>query len=135
MKDDRKPNPEKTAGYKQLVKQFGAAAVADRLLAKWISDEDATEKWEKLSADVEVRLEDEYDAMLQRMERARKPYTYWVVLWYLSNGYKDKDVAEQLGLSIHTIKRDVTYARKQLDLVGAPLTQVVAKAIRLGFIP
>jgi DNA-binding CsgD family transcriptional regulator len=135
LKDDRPRQPKKTAGYKQLVSEFGIGQVADRLLAKWISDEDADEKWEKLSADVAIRYEEEYYVYLKKLTRARRPYKYWVVLWYISMGYSEKKVAEQLELSVNTIKRDLTYARERLDLIGASMPEVVAKAIRLGYIP
>lgn len=133
--DDRNRQPEKTAGYKQLVNEYGIGQVADRLLQKWISDPDSDSKWDRLFADVNVLYEDEYRNYLRRMELAKRPYKYWVVLWYRSMGYEDADIAEQLDISIHTVKRDLSYARKRLDLTGAPMPEVVAKAIRLGFIP
>lgn len=135
MEKNKRDHPEKVIGYKQLINEFGADQIADRLLAKWITDPEANAKWERLSADVVVRYEDEYVQSLRRRERARRPFKYWIVLWYISMGYSEKDAADQLELSVHTIKRNVTYARINLDLIGAPIAQVVAKAIRLGFIP
>ena len=125
-------DPEKAAGYKQLTDRFGAREVADRLLAKWLSDDDAMETWERLFADVKLRFEPEYEAWLKRPPR---PYKYWVILWYLSMGFREQDVAEQLGISVWTVQREITYVRKNLNMLGSSLSHVVATAIRLGKIP
>jgi DNA-binding CsgD family transcriptional regulator len=125
----------KAVGYKHLVERFGAGEVADHLLAKWISDPDADQKWNRLFTDVSISYERErYAATIERIKPSR-PFKYWVVLWYYSMGYRTPAIAEQLNISVHTIKRDLTYARTKLNLIGTPLAGVVAKAIRLGYLP
>ena len=119
---------ERAEGYKQLVQRFGEGAVADRLLAKWVADPDADEKWERLDAAVKVTNGVASDP------RARV-YKYWVILWKISLGWKEPALAEEMGVSIWTIKREVWYARRTLGLVGKPLPVVVATAIRQGHIP
>lgn len=44
-----RPHP-RAPGYKELVGRFGAGEIADRLLAKWLSDEGAMKNWERLGA-------------------------------------------------------------------------------------
>lgn len=121
---------DKAAGYKQLVDRFGVNSVADRLLQKWLSDPDADEKWERLAAHIEI-------AVLQKEPQPtkRRPYKYWVILWYVSMGFSEIATAEQLGVSRDTIKMELKYARRKLGMVGGSLPAVVAKAYRLGMIP
>ncbi len=49
-----RPHP-RAPGYKELVGRFGAKEIADRLLAKWLSDEGAMKNWERLDAMVKYR--------------------------------------------------------------------------------
>jgi len=135
--DDRRRQPHKTAGYRRLHDRYGPARLGDALLAKWLSDDDALEKWAHLALDINRVNPSARRSPVYRFteERAPRPHAYWVVLWYLSMGYQNKEVAEQMGLSVETIKRDVHYARKKLGLEGAPLPKVVAVAIREGVIP
>lgn len=120
--------PTKTAGYRKLVEQFGVERVGAAVLAKWISDEDAMEKWERLDAVVKHGTQH-----LGPVER--RPFRYWVILWYFSMGYQAADVAEQLQVGVETVKQELKYARKKLGLPGKPLTLVIATAIREGHIP
>jgi DNA-binding NarL/FixJ family response regulator len=122
--------PGKPESYNRLVRKYGVGRVADALLAKWISDDDADQKWEQLAAVVSLA-----DLVLPVPEPSPNPPKYWIVLWYFSMGYSRERIADQLQLSVETIKRDLTYARSRLDMVGAPMPAVVARAIRLGFIP
>lgn len=41
--------PGLTAAYSELVAAYGAARVADTLLARWLTDPDADVKWERLA--------------------------------------------------------------------------------------
>lgn len=131
------------AGYRDLIARFGEARVGDALLAKWLSDEDALEKWSHLALDL---------SRIQIRKRTRtydltpaanggipaspdRPHKYWVSLWYLSMGWQEKQVAQQLQVSQNTVKQHLLYARRKLDLSGASLPKVVAVAIRTGRIP
>jgi hypothetical protein len=42
--------PNRAAAYRSLVDGYGCGRVADALLAKWLADDDAEEKWERLAA-------------------------------------------------------------------------------------
>lgn len=109
--------------------EFGEGDVADRLLAKWISDPDAGDKWEHLWAVVEAAPE------ISAPTTGGRPYRYWVVLWYFSMGYRRSQIAEQMGVADETIKQQLKYARARLNLAGEPMARVVAEAIRQGLIP
>lgn len=107
-------------------------------MQKWLTDPDADEKWEKLAAAVKVRYENDWPTWTYidpfRIN-GKRPFKYWIVLWYFSMGYRNNDVAEQLGIAPNTVKRELQYARRRLNMIGEPMTAVVAKAIRLGKIP
>lgn len=117
--------PGKPEGYHRLVVQYGVERVADALLAKWISDNDADEKWEHLAAVIEVREPESRQPALQQL----------VVLYLLSHGRSVPDVAAELGKSLHTIQRQVKQAKESMRIPTTGNTQAVATAIRLGYIP
>ena len=129
--EEHTPQPEKAAAYAQLVEKFGAERVATAVLTKWLLDTDSDSCWENLAAAVSVKQGLPSPAP-KRMALVHK---YWVVLWYISMGYSMEGCAEQLNLSIETIKQNLKYARKKLGLAGKPLPLVVATAIRQGWIP
>ena len=120
----------KAEGYKQLVERFGEGEVADRLLAKWLTDADSAEELDHLAAVVTLT-----NGVAPRRTYRQRPKKYWVVLWYFSMGYRASAIAEQLGIGTETVKQEIKYARRQLGVAGKPLPHVVAAAIREGRIP
>lgn len=104
------PSSTRAAGYAALVKTYGAGEIADRLLARWLADDEADQQWEHLRQDV---------------DRARpyRPYTHsWTVelppdrggsqlsnrevsvLEAAANGLTVRATAERVYMSEQTIK-------------------------------
>jgi DNA-binding NarL/FixJ family response regulator len=108
-----------------------------------MADEDALEYWAHLALDlsrVQVRTRSRTYSLGPNngggLERTKgRPNRYWVTLWYLSMGWREKHVAQQLQISQETVKQHLIYARRALGLKGAPIARVVAVAIRKGIIP
>lgn len=111
---------DKAAAYRKLIGEYGAEAVADRLLAKWRSDPDAAGKWERLACKVAEATE------------PRPTMASLLVLQKLADGRTYEQAAWELGKSPNTVRRQLVAARQRMGKrKGAA---IVADAIRKGWI-
>lgn len=114
--------PEKTVAYGRLVARFGVAAVAAAVLAKWLSDDDADEKWAALLFSISAASAPTTRRYISRAEVR--------VLTLLAAGLTVKQAAARLGVSFETVKRQVTTAMQHTN--GKNATHAVAVGIRSG---
>lgn len=111
---------------------FGEGRLADALLAKWLADPEADGAWHRLLDDMVVVRRPR--ARLRAVNGRRPPRTA-VALWWLSLGLSEQEAAEQMGISVFTLKTYVRRARRELGVTGGTLPLLVATAYRRGVIP
>jgi DNA-binding CsgD family transcriptional regulator len=139
--------------YKKLIKEIGEGALADRLLAKWMADDDISgfvnlaDAMYRMDVDANTatakgvkrdeRRRPFHSVSNGRLNREPEPeIPRWkVILWYLSMGYTPEQVAGQLHCGLETVKHHLRKARTSLGLEQVSTTNVVAEAIRKGVIP
>lgn len=123
------PSSDRVAGYATLVSTFGPEAVADKLLAKWLADPDAGQKWERLGAAVNL-------AEFELAKRPRAPATLTpaevAVLTLRANGHGSHASGRLLRKSPETIKKQLATARQRLG--ARNLCHAVTLAYRQGIL-
>ncbi len=100
------------------MERFGHDAVATALLAKWLSDPDAGEKWERLAAVVAVTRP-------PRFTPAEAD-----VLTMRARGLTGAQIAQERGTSAETVKTQTKAARERVGARNA--AHAVAIGIRSG---
>jgi DNA-binding CsgD family transcriptional regulator len=121
--------PEKTAGYRLLVRRFGEGRVGDAVLAKWLSDPDGSDAFERLF--VSIVSTDEFPPG-GGIEPRTLPPSELRALRLLANGLREKEIAASLGRSPYTIKRQIGSAMDRLQAPNA--LAAVATALRTGLL-
>lgn len=116
------------------MERFGPGRVADAILDKWLTDPEADSSWFNLAADLQ-RVEVYPEILGEKPPRVPAPRMQKVCLWYLSNGYTEDMVADQIGIAKETVKEYLKRFRLKHNLVGAPMPQVIAFALRHQIIP
>jgi len=139
---------DRVEGYKKLVQKFGEGRLADAILAKWLSDPDATDQWVHLAGDVfqkEVSHDQTARNQPTKIRRGDKLHPLSVprnpgglserqieILEMYAAGMSDNEIAEALNLTYNQVKNATKLARRELSAVST--THAVAKAIRKGVI-
>lgn len=133
--DKNRIKRERIEGYAELVDRFGAGEVADAILTKWLSDENADEKWQRLGNAISGAVEFDSARKTFYPGSKKKIPRYLIVLWHLSNGHSEDEIARLMGCGRETVKTHLKRARARLGSEHITREYLVALAIRNGLIP
>ncbi len=133
-----KAKKKRAEGYIELVAGFGIATIADKLLAKWISDSDADEKWSRLAKDINSTPEHPEPIVACRPlppaiithitpQLSRREA---IILTLLAGGWLIPAIASRLKLSNWTIQDATSKVGEKLGTNNP--TESVARGIRSG---
>lgn len=111
----------------------GLIAVFFTILGVWIATQLLKPKVETIIVEKEVPLPNEVDINVYELEKLKLSTREYEVLQLLTRGYSNAEIAENLFLSLSTVKTHVSNLFSKMEVKSR--TQAIEKAKRLKITP